>query len=140
MSDSIKFVCYPSPLRLVLGCILCCSLCQLSFPVRPGYNHSRATVITSLDGYTKPPHLYNMSFENYCHAGEAQFRKPLHPFLEILDAVSSAEPAIHIRGSRGGNLVISSSRHQFFQEILGYSLIDYGKFTANLRYKGHHRS
>ena len=36
-------------------------------------------------------------FEKYSHAGEAHLRKPLHPFLGILEAVSSAEPAAHKR-------------------------------------------
>ena len=38
-----------------------------------------------------------MSFGKYSHAGKAQLRKPLHPLLGIMEAVSSAEPAVHKR-------------------------------------------
>ena len=63
---------------------------------------------------TKPPQL------KYSHAGEAQLRKPLHPFLEILEAVDW----------ESGHLILQPP---IFRENPGYSLIDYGQFTANLK-------
>ena len=109
----------------------------------PGSNHPfkghRDNICRRLyqKGYsTKPPQFLFMSFEKYSHAGEAQLRKPLHPFLEILKAVSSAEPAAHKRLTwdwESGHLILQAP---ISQENLGYSLIDYGQFTTNLKQWG----